>query len=140
MIKKTFFYIFFSALIVSFSFNIIHTQQTEIPIDNYIETILFDDTVNSLSKSIISASKKQSIYAYNAANLATPKFSLILTPEERTELNSLLPNQGEEYTRSVTTEFILSKMSNNRLKHSAFISLQKKKFEILRQVATLGKR
>jgi hypothetical protein len=140
MLKKTLLNPFFTALIILFSFNTISAQQTEIPIDNYLETILFDDTVNTLTKSIMNASRKQSIYAYNAANFSTPEFRPVLTPEERAELDALIPNQDKEYERAILTEFILSKMTDNRLKHAAFIGLQKKKFEILRQVATLGKR
>jgi flagellar basal body rod protein FlgB len=115
-------------------------QQTNIPMDTYVESILFDDTFNHLTKSIVNASRKQSIYAYNTANLSTPEFLPVLTPDEQRELNNLIPENDPEYAKAVTTEFILAKMTDNRLRHSAYISLQKKKIEIIRQVSTLGKK
>ena len=103
-----------------------------------IENILFDNVTNRLQNAIMYASNKQALYSYNIANSSTAGFDPILTEDEQKELNALLPNK--ELNRDVMMEFLLSKMTNNRLKHAAFINLQKKKFEIIRQVASMGKK
>ncbi|MCP4049194.1 MAG: hypothetical protein GY730_00595 [bacterium] len=142
MLKTKFYFIFVIFFIISISFNNFSlAQNTFTPSSetNFAENILFDDTMSNLKKAILHASKKQSLYAYNISNATTPEFNPVLEQDEYRQLASILP-PGEENNRKVMMEFILTKMSENRLKYNAYFSLQKKKFEILRQVATQGKK
>jgi hypothetical protein len=103
-----------------------------------IEEVLFDDTVDNLQSAIEKAGRNQSIYAYNIANMSTPEFVPFLPKKDRELLIKTFPKGN--YTRETLLEFILTKMSENRSKYNAYISIQRKKFEIIRQVSTLGKK
>ena len=131
-----FFFLVF--LPVLFFCPLILLAQEQMSVESDVENMLFDDTLNRLKVAIMAASGKQSLYAYNIANAATPEFEPILPPDEQAELDRLMP-PGES-NRQVMNEFILSKMTENRLRYTGYINLQKKKFEVLRQVVTLGKR
>lgn len=110
--------------------------ETKVPVEN----LLFDNTTNRLKHAILYASDKQALYAYNIANASTTGFKPILTQEDAAQLAQILPDDDQDNDRGVMMEFLMSRMANNRIQHAAYINLQKKKFEIIRQIATLGKR
>ena len=102
------------------------------------ENVLFDDTVDRLKQIILHSSRKQAIYAYNIANATTPEFTPVLPREDQRLLVRTFPDGN--YTRDALLELVLTKMTENRSRYNAYINLQKKKFEIIKQVSTLGKK
>ena len=103
-----------------------------------LDKALFDDTYFSVKESIKERSQRQAMYAYNIANLSTPEFVPVLFPDDRALLLRSLPDAG--LSREVLIEFVMARMTDNRSRYAATISIYKKKADIYKQVFTLGKR
>lgn len=103
-----------------------------------VSDVLFDDVVNKLGNSVMDASHKQAMYSYDIANIQTPGFKPILTPEDEEFLRRTLPEDG--MNTQVMMEHFMARLTENRSKHSAYVKLMMTKLGITRQVATLGKR
>ncbi|RAP28745.1 hypothetical protein DID76_04445 [Candidatus Marinamargulisbacteria bacterium SCGC AG-414-C22] len=114
-------------------------QGTTVPVNNEIMGIMNDKVISDIEKEIKHSVQKQAIYSYNIANISTPGFEPILFPEDKEELGLIVP-EDSEYFRKVLLEHMTTNMARNRNKHNAYLLLYKKKFEIYRQVATLGKK
>ena len=102
-----------------------------------MDGILFDTTTNKVHQAVLEASRAQSIYAYNIANLSTPGFKPILLEEDRRVLQSLFP---EDPNNKIMMEHFMARLTENRSRHSALTKLFSIKLGIMRQIATLGKR
>ncbi|RAP28740.1 hypothetical protein DID78_04705 [Candidatus Marinamargulisbacteria bacterium SCGC AG-343-D04] len=104
-----------------------------------MSSILYDNSVQALEEAVKKAGRKHALYSYNIANATTPDFEPILYPEDQAELESMAP-MDREYFQKVLIEHMSTSLARNRNFHAAYLSLYKKKFEIYRQVATLGKK
>ena len=100
---------------------------------------MIDPVVNGLEKEIDRSIRKHALYSYNIANVSTPGFSPVLFPEDRIELEKIVPDNDEMFQK-VLLEQMTTNMARNRNRQNAYISIYKKRFEIYRQVATLGKK
>ncbi len=105
---------------------------------NDMEAVLIDDTTSRVEKSVLDASKKQAVYSYNIANFMTPDFQPILYDEDRAFFSSIVPEDRDN--SKLMIEYYMSKLTENRSRHSALTKLFSTKLAITRQVATLGKR
>ena len=79
------------------------------------------------------------MYSYNIANISTPGFSPLLYPEDQAELEKIVP-ENDEMFKKVLLEHMTTNMARNRNKHNAYLLIYKKRFEVYRQVASLGKK
>ena len=104
-----------------------------------MSSILYDSSVQALEEGVKKAARKHTIYSYNLANVTTPGFEPILFPEDELELKKMAP-MDREYFQKVLLEHMSTSLARNRNFHAAYLGLYKKKFEIYRQVATLGKK
>lgn len=102
-------------------------------------SLMYDSSVSKLEEAIKYAQRKHALYSYNIANATTQGFEPILMPEDQNELFSMVP-AGSDYFQKVLLEHMTANMARNRNKHSAYLLLYKKKFEIYKMVATLGKK
>lgn len=107
--------------------------------DQEIMGIMNDSVVNDLEEEIRKAVKKHALYSYNIANVSTPGFSPLLYPEDQLELQQIVP-ENDEMFQKVLLEHMATNMARNRNKHNAYLLIYKKRFEIYRQVASLGKK
>ena len=104
-----------------------------------MDSMQFEKSVADLEKCIVKTGKKHALYSYNIANISTPGFEPILYPEDKKELYKMVP-QDSEFFKKALLEHMTTAMARNRLSHSMCLALYKKKFDIYRQVATLGKK
>ena len=104
-----------------------------------MENIMYDSSVKTLEQAIYYTTQKHAIYSYNIANASTPEFEPIILPEDQTELLQMTPRNSKYFTK-VLIEHMATNMARNKADHNAYVSLYKKKFEIYRQAATLGKK
>ena len=104
-----------------------------------IDQIFFDSSVQGLENEIYRSAQKHTLYSYNLSNANTPGFEPILFPEDEAELYSMVPKDSE-YFQKVLLEHMTTSMARNRNEYAAYLALYKKKFEIYRQVATMGKK
>ena len=102
-----------------------------------VDQMLFDNTSGQLGKAIVDSGVRQSAYAYNLANVATPGFKPVFFPEDR--LFADAQPKGDLDTKD-SVEFFMSKMTENRSRQAAYVKLYNIKMGIVRQVVTLGKR
>tara|TARA_B100001248_G_C27156801_1_gene351601 strand:- start:200 stop:592 length:393 start_codon:yes stop_codon:yes gene_type:complete len=101
--------------------------------------IMGDTVVNDLEEEIKRVVRKHALYSYNIANVTTPGFSPLLYPEDQIELDKIVP-ENEEMFKKVLLEHMTTNMARNRNKHNAYLLIYKKRFEVYRQVASLGKK
>ena len=106
---------------------------------NDIMGIMGDTVVNDLENEIRRVVRKHALYSYNIANVTTPGFSPLLYPEDQIELEQIVPENDEMFQR-VLLEHMTTNMARNRNKHNAYLLIYKKRFEVYRQVASLGKK
>jgi len=106
---------------------------------NDIMGIMGDTVVNDLENEIRRVVRKHALYSYNIANATTPGFSPLLYPEDQIELEQIVPENDEMFQR-VLLEHMTTNMARNRNKHNAYLLIYKKRFEVYRQVASLGKK
>lgn len=99
----------------------------------------FYDADTKLEEAIYKATKKHTLYSYNLANITTPGFEPLLYPEDRRELEQIMP-VGGTYSEKVLLEHMTSMMARNRNLHASYLTLYKKRFDTYRQIATMGKR
>lgn len=104
-----------------------------------MEKMLYDSSVQSLEEAVKRSARKHTLYSYNLANATTPGFEPILFPEDQIELEKIAP-MDKQYFQKVLLEHMSSSLARNRNHHAAYLALYKKKFEIYRQVASLGKK
>ena len=84
------------------------------------------------------ASKRQSIYAYDIANLTTPGFKPILLRDDQKLFNDLtVPDKTKQ--QEVLLEFLMTRMAENNKRYNAYLTLWKAKIDNNKRIVTLGK-
>jgi flagellar basal body rod protein FlgB len=104
---------------------------------NNIEGMLYDNTSKLLANAISDAAEKQAIYAYNIANAATPGFKPLKFKKALEDANSKYTNEPDNGEFNIEDE--MSKMSKNRLEHSAYTKILAARLQVAKKIATLGK-
>jgi len=104
-----------------------------------IKDIFMSNSDAVLEQAIYKASLKHAIYSYNVANSTTPGFKPILFPEDQLELSQMVL-ENQDHFEKVVLEHMTASMARNRNLYSGYLALYKKKFEIYKQVATMGKK
>ncbi|MFC1559477.1 flagellar basal body rod protein FlgB [Candidatus Margulisiibacteriota bacterium] len=95
---------------------------------------VFDSTFNNLENGIEKATRVQSVIAHNIANANSPGF-------EPLEFDEVLNKAVKRVDRTkVILEEEMADLSKNSLKHSAYIKLLAAKINVMRTVATMGRR
>ncbi|RAP33537.1 hypothetical protein DID75_01870 [Candidatus Marinamargulisbacteria bacterium SCGC AG-410-N11] len=107
--------------------------------DNVIEDILYDSSAFELEKAIKDSAKKHMIYSYNISNAGTEGFEPILLQEDERELMSMVPKDSDYFSK-VLIEHMTTKMARNSRRQAAFYAIYRKKIDIYKQVASLGKK
>lgn len=95
---------------------------------------LFDETFGTLERAMQIATKKQAIIAHNIANAKTPGYEPLTFDEE-------LMRAVKRLDRSqVVLEEELSALTENSVKYSAYVKLLSSKINVLKTIATQGRR
>ncbi|MCX5726792.1 MAG: flagellar basal body protein [Candidatus Saganbacteria bacterium] len=95
---------------------------------------IFDDTFLNLQKAMHVASKRQTVIAQNIANADTPGYVALEFDEV---LDKAVKRAG---AKNVVLEEEMASLSDNSIKYSAYVKLLSSKINILRNVASQGKR
>jgi len=98
-----------------------------------VSNLVFDQTSQVLANSISDAAERQAIYAYNIANASVPGFRPKKFQKDLEEANKRYDNE------ELNLEEEIAKMTENRLRHSAYTKLLAAKIQIAKKVMTLGK-
>lgn len=99
-----------------------------------IEGLIYDRTSQQLADAIAEAAQRQAIYSYNIANASTPGFKPLKFKKALDDATAKLEQEDE-----FNLEDEMAKMSDNRLRHSAYTKLLSAKIQITKKVVTLGK-
>ena len=94
---------------------------------------MFDVTFTNLEKAVERATKKQAIIAQNIANANNPEY-------EALEFDAVLDKAVKRADRRVILEREMADLSQNQIEHSAYIKLLASKINVLRTVATQGRK
>lgn len=95
---------------------------------------MFDYAYISLENGMKEASEKQAVHAHNLANANTPGYVPMDFDEE---LGKAVKRQDG---KKVIIEDEMAKLSENSIKYSAYVKLLSQKINILRTIATQGRR
>lgn len=98
------------------------------------EPILFDESFNNLERAMQIATKKQAVIAHNIANAKTPGYEPLTFDEELMRAVKKLDK------KQVVLEEELAALTENSIKYSAYVKLLSSKINILRTIATQGRR
>lgn len=98
-----------------------------------VSGLVFDQSSQLLAGAISDAAERQAIYAYNIANASVPGFRPKRFEKDLEEANAWY--QDEEFN----LEDEIARMTENRLKHSAYTKLLAAKIQIAKKIMTLGK-
>ena len=102
-----------------------------------LDSLFMSKKYAQLEEGIREGARRQSMYAYNIANLSTPGFKPQLTAEDQNLLNEISPNNDR--SKEVLLEFMMSRMSENGKRYNALLALWKLKVDNNKRIATLGK-
>ena len=80
------------------------------------------------------ATRRQEVISHNIANANTPGFEALKFDEHLMQAVKRLDN------RSVVMEEELSALTENSIKYSSYVKLLSSKFNVLRTIATQGRR
>ena len=95
---------------------------------------LFDETFDTLAKAMEIATKKQEVIAHNIANAKTPGYEPLTFDEE------LMKAVKRGDNKQVVLEEELAELTKNSTKYSAYVKLLSSKINVLRTIATQGRR
>ena len=95
---------------------------------------VFDATLSNLEKGMQVSTKKQTVIAHNIANANTPGFEPLRFDEI---LDKVVKKEGK---KSVIIEEEMADLAENSIKYSAYVKLMSSKLNILKTVATQGRR
>ncbi|OGB87586.1 hypothetical protein A3H38_00995 [candidate division WOR-1 bacterium RIFCSPLOWO2_02_FULL_46_20] len=95
---------------------------------------IFDSHFDRLEKAMEIATRRQEIITHNIANAKTPGFEPLTFDEE------LMQAIKKTDQREVVLEEELAALSDNSLKYSAYVKLLSSKLNVLRTIATQGRR
>ena len=95
---------------------------------------MFDNQFAQLEHSMAIATRRQEVIAHNIANARTPGFEPMVFDEE------LMKAVKRQDRRSVVLEDELSALTDNSTKYSAYVKLLSSKINILKSIATQGRK
>jgi len=95
---------------------------------------LFDETFRNLERAMEIATKKQAVIAHNIANAKTPGYEALTFDEELMRAVKRLDK------KQVVLEEELAALTENSVKYSAYVKLLSSKINVLRTIATQGRR
>ncbi|MDD5593672.1 MAG: flagellar basal body protein [Candidatus Margulisbacteria bacterium] len=95
---------------------------------------VFDATFGTLEQAMRVATMQQQVIAHNIANAKTPGYEALTFDEE---LNKAVKRQDK---KNVTLEEEMAALAENSGKYSAYVKLMTSKINVLRTVATQGRR
>lgn len=95
---------------------------------------MFDVTFGSLEKAMQIATQKQAVIAHNIANAKTPGYEPMTFDEE------LMQAVKRMDKKSVVLEEELAALTENSVKYSALVKLMSAKVNVLKTIATQGRR
>jgi len=95
---------------------------------------LFDESFGNLERAMEIATKKQAVIAHNIANAKTPGYEALTFDEELMRAVKRLDK------KQVVLEEELAALTENSMKYSAYVKLLSSKINVLRTIATQGRR
>lgn len=95
---------------------------------------IFDETFGNLERAMEIATKKQAVIAHNIANAKTPGYEALTFDEELMRAVKRLDK------KQVVLEEELAALTENSIKYSAYVKLLSSKINVLRTIATQGRR
>lgn len=95
---------------------------------------MFDYAITELEGEMKKAIDRQSVHAHNLANVDTPGFRPLVFDEE---LNKAVERQDRKH---VIVEEEIAALSENSIKYSAYVKLMSQKLNILKTIATQGRK
>ena len=95
---------------------------------------MFDNTFLHLEKGMKTAAAKQSVISHNIANANTPDYEAMEFDEE---LGKAVKRTDK---KNVIMEEEMASLSENSIRYSAYVKLLTSKLNILRTIATQGRR
>ena len=95
---------------------------------------MFDNTFLNLEKGMKTSAAKQSVISHNIANSDTPNFEALEFDEE---LGRAVKRADK---KKVVMEEEMAALSENSIRYSAYVKLITSKLNILRTIATQGRR
>jgi flagellar basal body rod protein FlgB len=94
---------------------------------------IFDDTFITLQRAVDRATKKQAVIAQNIANINNPQYAAL-------EFDEVLDKAVKRTNSKLVIEEEMAALSRNSIEHSAYIKLLTSKINVIRTVATQGRR
>ena len=95
---------------------------------------LFDDQFQNLERAMEIATRRQEVITHNIANAKTPGFEPLTFDEELMQAVKRLDH------REVILEEELADLTKNSIKYSSYVKLLSTKINVLRTIATQGRR
>lgn len=95
---------------------------------------MFDYTVAQLEGEMKKTVDRQAMHAHNLANVETPGFKPLRFDEE---LNKAVERQDRKH---VIVEEEMAALSSNSIKYSAYVKLLSQKINVLKTIASQGRR
>ncbi len=95
---------------------------------------IFDNTFDNLQRAMDITTKKQAILSHNIANIDTPGFK----PLDFDEVLGKAVRRAEG--RPLVLEEELAALSENSIRYSAYVKLISSKINVMRTIATQGRR
>jgi flagellar basal-body rod protein FlgB len=95
---------------------------------------LFDPTFRNLERAMEIATRRQEVISHNIANANTPGFEALTFDEQLMQAVKRLDK------KDVVLEEELASLTDNSIKYSAYVKMLSSKFNVLRTVATQGRR
>ena len=102
-------------------------------IEPVMPTEMYDSTFIGLQESIGKATKKQAVIAQNIANINNPNY-------EALEFDEALDKAVKRENKKVVLEEEMAALSQNSIRHSAYIKLLASKINIIHTVITQGRK
>ena len=95
---------------------------------------IFDAQFGTLEKAMEIAARRQEIISHNIANANTPGFEPLAFDEQ------LMKAVRRQDRQEVVLEEELAKLTDNSIKYSSYVKLLSSKINVLRTIATQGRR
>ncbi|MFH1541846.1 MAG: hypothetical protein ABIE84_02005 [bacterium] len=95
---------------------------------------IFDPTFSQLEHSMEIASRWQEVITHNIANAKTPGYNALTFDEE------LMKAVERDNNKMVNLEQEMSELAKNSSKYSSYIKLLSSKLNVMRTIATQGRR
>lgn len=95
---------------------------------------IFDETYATLERAMRAATLRQSVIAHNIANAKTPGYEAMDFNEE------LMKAVKRQDKKQVVLEEELSALTENSIKYSAYVKLMSSKVNVLKTIASQGRR